>query len=140
MIPYHTKRAQFYNSAAQQHAAAVGNTIYVRSKMTDSRQHAESTTVQPCRTAAAVGNTIYVRMACPRYAAANCLCRSLSFVTPPYHTFLLCCRCGCACPSMRKHSDLYNNRSLDTNPSFYIYVHRGSFLTSNFSVFCEGRR
>ena len=49
----------------------------------------ESTTLQLCSTAAAVGNTIYVRVACPRYAAASCLCRSLSFVTPPHHTFLL---------------------------------------------------
>ena len=64
-------------------AAAVGNTIYVRSQMTDSRQHAESTTLQPCRTAAAVGNTMYVRVAGSRHAAASCLCRSLSFVTPP---------------------------------------------------------
>ena len=39
-------------------AAAVGNTIYVRSQMTDSRQHAESTTQQPCRTAAAVGTPL----------------------------------------------------------------------------------
>ena len=54
-------------------AAAVGNTIYVRSQMTDSRQYAESTTLQLCRTAAAVGNIIYVRVACPRYAAASCL-------------------------------------------------------------------
>ena len=38
--------------------------------MSDSRQHAESTTLQPCRTAAAVGNTIFVRVAWPRYAAA----------------------------------------------------------------------
>ena len=57
--------------------------------MTDSRQHAESTTLQPCRTAAAVSNTIFVRVACPRYAAACCLCRSLSFFTPPHGTFLL---------------------------------------------------
>ena len=59
-------------------AAAVGNTIYVRSQMTDSRQHVESTALQPCCTAAAVGETIYVRLARPRYAAASCLCRSLS--------------------------------------------------------------
>ena len=59
-------------------AAAVGNTIYVRSQITDSRQHAESTTLQPCRTAAAVGDTIYVRLTCPRSTAASCLCRSLS--------------------------------------------------------------
>ena len=56
-------------------AAAAGSIIYVRSQMIDSRQHAESTTLQSCRTAAAVGNTIYVRVACPRYAAASCLCR-----------------------------------------------------------------
>ena len=61
-------------------------------QMTDSRQHAERTTLQPCRTAAAVGNIIYVRVACPRCAAASCLCRSLSFVTPPCHTFLPCFR------------------------------------------------
>ena len=43
-------------------AAAVGNTIYVRSQMTDSRQHAESTTLQLCRTAAAaVDSTMYVK-------------------------------------------------------------------------------
>ena len=41
-------------------AAALGDTIYVRSQMTDSRRHAESTTLQPCRTAAAVRDTIYV--------------------------------------------------------------------------------
>ena len=70
-------------------AAAVGNTIHVRSQRTESRQHAESTTLQPCRTAAAVGNTNYVRVACPCHAAASCLCRSLSFVTSPYHPFLL---------------------------------------------------
>ena len=52
----------------------------------------ESTTLQLCRTAAAVGNSIYVRVACPRYAAASCLCQSLSYVTPPDHTFLLGCR------------------------------------------------
>ena len=70
--------------------AAVGSTIYyVRSQMTDSIQHADSTTLQPCRTAAAVGNTIYVRVACPRYAAPSSLFRRLSFATPPYHTFLL---------------------------------------------------
>ena len=63
--------------------------------MTDSREHAESTTLQPCRTAVAVavGNAMYVRMVCARYAMASCLCRSLSFVTLPYHMFLLCCRC-----------------------------------------------
>ena len=41
------------------------------------------------RTAAAVGNTLHVLVACPRYAATSCLCRSLPLVTPPYHTFLL---------------------------------------------------
>ena len=58
--------------------------------MTDSRQHAESTTLQPCRTAAAVGDTIYVRLACPRYGAAiACVgaCHNLS----PDHTTRLCC-------------------------------------------------
>ena len=59
-------------------AAALGNTIYVRSQMTDSTQHAESTTLKPCRTATAVGDTIYVRLARSRYGAANCLCRSMS--------------------------------------------------------------
>ena len=74
MISCHTKRAQLYPTAA-----ALSNIIYVRSQMTDSRQHAESTTLQPCRTTAAVGDTIYVRLARPRYAAASCLlCRSLS--------------------------------------------------------------
>ena len=117
-------------------AAAVGNVIYVRSQITDSRQHAESAMLQSCRTAAAVGNTIYVRVACPRYAAASCLCRSLSqFVTPPYHTFLLCWRSGCACPSMRKHRDLCNSTTLDTNPSLHIYVHRGSSLTTFLLLF-----
>ena len=44
-------------------AAVVGNTTYyVGSQMTDSRQHAESTTLQPGRTAAAVGNTIYRKL------------------------------------------------------------------------------
>ena len=76
MIPYHTKRAQRYKLYPT--AAAIGNTIYVRSQMTDSRQHVESTTLQPCCTASAVGDAIYVRLACPRYAAASCLCRSLS--------------------------------------------------------------
>ena len=117
-------------------AAAVGTTTYARSQMTDSRQHAESTTLQPCGTAAAVGDTIYVRLACLRYAAASYLCWSLpQFVTPPYHTFLLCCRSGCTCPSMRKHRDLRNSNNIDANPSLYIYVHRGSSLTSIFSVF-----
>ena len=114
---------------------AGGGTIYVRSQMTDSRQHAESTTLQPCRTAAAVGGTIHVRLACPRYASTSCLCRSLLyFFTPPYHAFLLCCRSGCACPSMRKHGDLCKSNNLDTNPSLYIYVRKGSALTSIFSV------
>ena len=103
-------------------AAAVGNTSSVRSQMTDSGQHAESTTLQPCRTAAAVGNTIYVRVACPRYSAVSFLCRSLSFVTPPYHTFLLCCRSGCACPPMRKHRDLCNSNTLDTNQPILTHL------------------
>ena len=66
-------------------AAAVGNTICVRSQMTDSRQHAESTMLQPCRTPAAIGNIIYVRVACPRYAAASCLLRfrRTAAVQPP---------------------------------------------------------
>ena len=59
-------------------AAAVGITIYVRSQITESRQHVESTTLQPCCTAAAKYDTIYVRLASPRYAAASWLCRSLS--------------------------------------------------------------
>ena len=49
-------------------------------------------------------------------------------------TFLLCCRSGCACPSMRKHRDLCNSNNLDTSPSLYIYVHGGSSLTSIFPV------
>ena len=106
-------------------AAAVGNTIHVGSHMTDNRQHAESTTLQPCRTAAAVGNAIYVRVACPRYSAASCLCRNLSCVTPPYHTLLLYAE------AFKKS----NNLDRPTNPSLYVYVHRGSFLTSIFSVF-----
>ena len=44
MIPHHTKRAQRYKLYPI--AAAVGNTIYVRSQMTDSRQHVENTTLQ----------------------------------------------------------------------------------------------
>ena len=64
MISYHTKRAQRYNSTPQQQRYS---TIYVNSQMTDSRQHAESPMLQPCRTAAAVGDTIYVRLAYPRY-------------------------------------------------------------------------
>ena len=75
-VPYQENTTLHTNSSPA--AAAVGNTIYVRSQMTDSRQHVESTTLQPCCTAAAVGDTIYVRLACPRYAAASCLCRSLS--------------------------------------------------------------
>ena len=74
IVPYQERTMlQLYPTAA-----AVVNTIYVRSQMRDSRQHAESTTLLPCRTAATVGDTIYVRLACPRYAAASCLCRSLS--------------------------------------------------------------
>ena len=88
--------------------------------MTDSRQHAENTTLQPCRTAAAVGNTIYVRVACPGYAAASGLCRSLSFVTLPHHTFLLYI-------GSFKSS---NNLDGSTTPSQHINVHRGSFLMS----------
>ena len=115
-------------------AAIIDSTLYVRSQMTDIIPHADSTTLPPCRTAAAVGNTIHVRVACPRYAAASCLCRSLSFVTPPYHTFLLYI-------GTFKGS---NNLDRPTNPSLYIlyiYVHRGSFLSSIFSVlFCEDRQ
>ena len=64
--------------------------------MTDRRQHAESTTL--CTTlphsSSSCQNHMYVRiMACPRYAAASCLRRSLPFVTPPYRIFMLCCRC-----------------------------------------------
>ena len=69
--------------------------------MTDSRQHAESTTLQPCRTAAAVGNTVYVRVACPRYPAASYLCRRLSFVTPPHHTVKIRPRKACRYPNLR---------------------------------------
>ena len=64
-------------------------------KIADDRQQTtcgeHNATTLPHSTAA-VGNTIYVRVACPRYAVASCLCRSLPFVTPPYHTFLLCYR------------------------------------------------
>ena len=136
MIPYHTlPREHDAIYKLYPTAAAVGNTINVRSQMIR-QQTVESTTLQPCCTAAAVGDTIYVRLACPCYAEASCLCRSLSqFVTPPYRTFLLCCRSGCACPSMRKHRDLCNSNNLDTNPSLYIHVHRGSSLTSIVSVF-----
>ena len=104
--------------------------------MTDSRQHAESTTLQPCRTAAVVGDTIYVRSACPRYAAASCLCRSLSSLAP-HHTTRFCCaaslgarvhRCG------NIGTFLCNSNNLDTIPSVYIYVQRGSSLTSISSV------
>ena len=59
--------------------------------MTDSRQHAESTTLQPCRTAAAVGNTIYVRvwrvLAMLRRVACVEACHNLS----PHHTTRFCC-------------------------------------------------
>ena len=48
---------------------------------------------KPCRPAAAVRNTMYVHVACPRYIATRCFCRGLSFVTLPYRTFLLRCRC-----------------------------------------------
>ena len=132
MIPHHTKRAQPYKLYPT--AAAVDNTIYVRSQMTDNRQHVESTTLQPCCTAAAVGDTIYVRLPCPRYAAASCFCQSpLSFDTPLCRTFLLSCRSGCACSSMQKHRDLFNSNNSDTNPFLYIYVYTGSALTSIFS-------
>ena len=135
MIPHHTKRAQPYKLYPT--AAAVDNTIYVRSQMTDNRQHVESTTLQPCCTAAAVGDTIYVRLPCPRYAAASCFCQSpLSFDTPLCRTFLLSCRSGCACSSMQKHRDLCNI-NIDTNPSLHIYVHRGSSLTSIFCFFAK---
>ena len=36
---------------------------------------------------------------------------------------------------MRKHRNLCNSNSVDTNPSLHFYVHRGSFLTRMFSVF-----
>ena len=107
-------------------AAAVGNTIYTRSQMTDSRQHAESTTLQHGRTAAAVSNAIYVRVACPRDAAASCLCRSLSFVIPLYHTFLRYIRNS-------KYSSLIIY--IPINPSLHNYIHRDSFLRSIFSRF-----
>ena len=69
-----------------------------------------------------------MRVAYPRYAAASCWCRSLPSVTPPYHMLLLCCRSGCACPSMRKHRDLH------LRP-------QRQFFTSIFPVFfCEDRR
>ena len=106
-------------------AASVGNTIYERSQMTDSRQHAESTTLQPRRTAAAVGNTIYVRVPCPRYAAASCLYRSLSFVTSPHHTFLL----------YTGTLIISNNLDRPINPALHIYVHRGSFSMIIFLFF-----
>ena len=111
-------------------AAAVGNTIYVRSQMTDSKQHAESTTLQPCRTTAAVGSTIYVRVACPRHAAASCLCRSLPFVTPPYHTFLLYI------------GTLKNSDNLDTNQPILIHLRpqRQLFNEYFFCVFLQDRR
>ena len=134
MIPYHTKRAQRYIQTLP-HSSS-GGQHYVRSQMADSRQHVASRTLQPCYTAAAVGDTIYVRLACPRYAAASCLCRSLcQNLSPPYRTFLLCCRSGCACPSMRKHRDLCNSNNLHANPSLYIYVHGGSSSTRIVSVF-----
>ena len=67
-------------------------------------------------------------------------CHNLS----PYHTFLLCCRSGYACPSIRKHRDLCNSDNLDTNPSLYIYVHRGSSLTDivsvDFAKIADGRQ
>ena len=88
MVPYHTQSAQRYKLYPT--AAAVGNTIYVRPHMTDRKQHVESTTLQPCCTAAAVRDTIYVRLACPRYAAASCLCRACHDL-PPHHTARFCC-------------------------------------------------
>ena len=110
-------------------AVAVGNTIYIRSQATDSRQYAESTTLQPCRTEAAVGNTIYVRVACPRCAAASYLCRSLSFVTPPHHTFLL--YIGTFKSSKHFHLDR------PTNPSLHVYKVRPQkqFFNEFFFVF-----
>ena len=55
---------------------------------------------------------------------------------PHFSLFLLFCRFGCACPSMRKHEDLCNSNNLDNNPSLYIHVQRGSLSTSISSVFC----
>ena len=100
--------------------------------MTDGRQHAESRTLQPCRTAAAVGNTIYVRVACPRYAAASCLCRSLSFVTPPLHTFLL--YIGTFKNSNTAPGNLYTNQPILINIITLISVAVGR-LTFVFRIF-----
>ena len=118
-------------------AAAVGNTIYVRSHMTqtaDTMRRAQR--YNPAVQQQRYRQHHYVRVACPRYAAASYLCRSLSScITLPYHTFLLCCRSGCACPSMREHRNLCSSIDLDTNPSLHIYVHTGSFLRSFFPIF-----
>ena len=112
-------------------AVAVGNIISVRSQRTDSRQHAESTTLQPCRTAAAVQATQFyknifrtsaVSLATPFMCAWRVLamlrrvacvgaCHNLSPHHTSYRTFLLCCRSGCACLSMRKHRDLCNSNN-----------------------------
>ena len=105
------------------------------------RQHMESTAIQPCCTAAAVGDTIFVRLACLRNAAASCLCRRLEkLFTPPYQTFLRCCRSGCACPSMRNHRDLCKSNRLDTNPSLCIYVHDGSIFFRFIAKIADGRQ
>ena len=111
--------------------------------MTDSRQHSESTMLQPCRTAAAVGDTMYVRiMACPRYAAGSCLCRSRSFVTPPYHIFLLCC-----CLNMSIDRAIVSATSPGLgfphppSPCTYVRFGQALFSARNFSVFLrEDRR
>ena len=66
------------------------------------------------------------------------LVSSLSFVTPPYHTFLLLCAAALGARVHRRGNidrGHCNSNHLDTNPSLYIDAHRGSFFTSFFPVF-----
>ena len=60
-------------------------------------------------------------------------CHNLS----PHQTTRFCCAAALGARvhrSMRKHRGVCNINNLDTKPSFYIHVHRGSSLTSIFSV------
>ena len=103
--------------------------------MTDSRQHAESTTLQPCPTAAAVGNTVYVRVAWRVLAMLRrSACVGACHLPPRPTTSFFCDAAGCACPSTRNVGTfVIVIVQIRTHP--YINVHRGSFLTSIFSVF-----
>ena len=84
MIHYYSNVPYIYNHVCVLQTFFISITMFV-CFVYDIVPYHESTTLQPCRTAAAVGNTNYVCVACPRYAAASCLCQSMLFVTPPYH-------------------------------------------------------